>query len=188
MAQSRKKKIEQAGAQNIDALSLEGLEPLLENASLEVIQDFTPVLDFGPERDYQHMRVKTSGLARFLLPEPMDFRPEQTGKFVGGNKARKSPAPLVEQSNETRLILDLLSQLEAVNDLVLETGFQLETTRGRVRELEARLIGEDLLVEKIQALESEAQRIVELETWLEALQVENENLKKPAWKKVLGLK
>jgi len=177
MAQSRKKKIEQHNS--ADALSLEGLEPLLENASLDIVQDFTPtpealapvqpVTDYRPARKY--------GLSRFLLPEPMDFRPA-------------TPAPVVQKPavNETRLILDLLTQLESVNELVLETSYQLECTRSRIKEMEAQLMGEEILVEKIRALELETQRVLELETWLEAVRAENENLKRPVWKKMFGVK
>lgn len=177
MAQSRKKKIEQHNS--ADALSLEGLEPLLENASLDVVQDFTPteqnspplqpVTDYRPARKY--------GLSRWLLPEPMDFRPA-------------TPAPVVQKPavNETRLILDLLTQLESVNELVLETSYQLECTRTRIKEMEAQLMGEEILVEKIRALELETQRVLELETWLDAVRAENENLKRPVWKKMFGVK
>ena len=127
MAQPRKK--EKSFTPNNDPLSLEGLEPLLEEGSL----DFTPT-------------------------------------------------PLVESTvseslSETRLILDLMSQLEVVNDLVLETSFQLVRTKNRVEELEGQLAGEDALVCQIK----------ELETWLEALQAENTLLKRPWWKKILGI-
>ena len=178
MAQSRKKKIEQHNS--ADAISLEGLEPLLENASLDIVQDFTPTqenasLQAQPVTDYRPARKY--GLSRFLLPEPMDFRPA-------------TPAPVVQKPavNETRLILDLLTQLESVNELVLETSYQLECTRSRIKEMEAQLMGEEILVEKIRALELETQRVLELETWLDAVRAENENLKRPVWKKMFGVK
>ncbi len=104
--------------------------------------------------------------------ETIDFSPSVTAE-----------TPL----SETRLILDLLAQLENVNDLVLETGYQLAQTRERVRELEGLLMGEELLVARIKDLEVESQKVLELETWLDALRAENEHLKRPWWKKLLGL-
>lgn len=49
-------------------------------------------------------------------------------------------------------------------------------------------MGEEILVEKIRALELETQRVLELETWLDAVRAENENLKRPVWKKMFGVK
>lgn len=99
-----------------------------------------------------------------------------------------SPSVTAEPpTSEIRLILDLLGQLENVNDLVLETGYQLAQTRERVRELEGLLMGEELLVARIKDLEVEAQKVLELETWLDALRAENEHLRRPWWKKLLFL-
>lgn len=98
------------------------------------------------------------------------------------------PAQAPSSGNDTRLILDLLGQLEAVNELVLETGYQMERMREKVNELSSHLIGEEKLLAQITKLENENQRIVELETWLDALIAENERLKRPVWKKIIGLK
>jgi hypothetical protein len=140
MAQRKKQKliIEHVQA---DALSLDGLEPLLENGAVELAQP-TEALDFSP--------VETT-------------------------------------YSETGLILDLLAELEGVNTLVLETSRQLMQTKARVQELETLLMGEEILVARIKELEGEVQRVIELETWLDALKVENASLKRPWWKKMLGL-
>lgn len=127
--------------QRAESLSLEGLEPLLEGANLEIVQT----------QDTQAEVYRDS-------------------------------------SGETRLILDLLTQLEAVNELVLETGYQMERMKEKVAELSSHLIGEEKLLARIGKLESENQRIIELETWLDALIAENERLKRPVWKKLMGLK
>lgn len=149
MAQSRKKQKNFTPPQ--DSLSLEGLENLLENGSVEIVADLelesNPVLDMSPVQE-----------------EILDF----------------SPTPVVNVGapvTETRLILDLMSQVEIVNEMMLETSYALTKTRARMHELESQIIGEDLLVSQIK----------ELETWLDALKAENANLKRPWWKKLFGM-
>lgn len=133
MAESLRK-IELAPA---DPLTLEGLEPLLEQAHMDLV-----------------------------APAVTD---------------------LYDERSEVRMVLDLLTQLETVNELVLETSFKLQKAHDRILSMEKELIVQEVLLERIRDLESEAQKVVELETWLEAALVENKSLKRPWWKKLLRI-
>ena len=121
-----------------DPLNLEGLEPLLEQAHVELVDN--------------------TGFA---------YAPS-------------------EQS-EVKLVLELLNQLEIVNELVLETSFKLQKAHDRILSMEKEMNVQEVLLERIRDLENEAQKVIELETWLEAALVENTSLKRPWWKKLLRL-
>jgi hypothetical protein len=122
-----------------DPLNLEGLEPLLEQAHVELVESAIP-------------------------------------------------AALLDDRSEVRMILDLLTQLETVNELVLETSYKLQKAHDRILSMEKELIVQEVLLERIRDLEAEAQKVIELETWLEAALVENLSLKRPWWKKLLRIK
>lgn len=121
-----------------DPLNLEGLEPLLEQAHVELVESAIP-------------------------------------------------AALLDDRSEVRMILDLLTQMETVNELVLETSYKLQKAHDRILSMEKELIVQ-VLLERIRDLEAEAQKVIELETWLEAALVENLSLKRPWWKKLLRIK
>ena len=89
-------------------------------------------------------------------------------------------------SSEIRLILDLLGQIETINELVLETGYKLHKAHDRMVDLEFQLKQQEKMAERIVELESEVGKITEMETWLDAVIAENDRLKRPLWKKVLG--
>jgi hypothetical protein len=78
--------------------------------------------------------------------------------------------------------------METVNELVLETSYKLQKAHDRILSMEKELIVQEVLLERIRDLEAEAQKVIELETWLEAALVENLSLKRPWWKKLLRIK
>lgn len=118
-----------------DPLDLEGLEPLLEQAHVEVV----PV----------------------------------------GSTSDIVSAPV----SETRLILDLMTQVELVNDLIMETSFKLQRAHEKILVMEKASFEQDLRLERMKDLEA---KIIELETWLEAAQAENTLLKRPWYKKLFN--
>jgi len=83
--------------------------------------------------------------------------------------------------SETRLILDLMTQVELVNELVLETSFKLQKAHESLLSMEREIYTQDLRLERMKDLES---KIVELETWLEAAVAENTSLKRPWYKRL----
>jgi hypothetical protein len=91
-------------------------------------------------------------------------------------------------SSEIRLILDLLGQIETINELVLETGYKLHKAHDRMVDLEFQLKQQEKMANRIVELESEVGKITEMETWLDAVIAENDRLKRPLWKKMLGKK
>ena len=116
-----------------DPLDLDGLEPLLERAHVEVV-------------------------------------PPVAGSYA-------------EPVSETRLILDLMTQVELVNDLVMETSFKLQRAHETLLVMEKTAMDQELRLEHMKDLEA---KIVELETWLEAAQAENTLLKRPWYKKLFN--
>ncbi|CAN5408563.1 hypothetical protein BH11CYA1_BH11CYA1_35310 [soil metagenome] len=117
-----------------DPLDLDGLEPLLERAHVEVV-------------------------------------PPVAGSYV--------EAPV----SETRLILDLMTQVELVNDLVMETSFKLERAHDSLLAMEQTAMDQEIRLERMKDLEA---KVIELETWLEAAQAENTLLKRPWYKKLFN--
>lgn len=117
-----------------DPLDLDGLEPLLERAHVEVV-------------------------------------PPVVGSYV--------EAPV----SETRLILDLMTQVELVNDLVMETSFKLERAHDSLLAMEQTAMDQEIRLERMKDLEA---KVIELETWLEAAQAENTLLKRPWYKKLFN--
>ncbi len=85
--------------------------------------------------------------------------------------------------SETRLILDLMTQVELVNELVLETSFKLQKAHESLLVMEKEIFAQDLRLERMKDLES---KIVELETWLDAAVAENTLLKRPWYKKLFN--
>ena len=118
-----------------DPLDLDGLEPLLEKAHVEVV--------------------------------------------AVGTTSDTVSAPL----SETRLILDLMTQVELVNDLIMETSFKLQRAHEKILVMEKASFEQDLRLERMKDLEA---KIIELETWLEAAQAENTLLKRPWYKKLFN--
>lgn len=118
-----------------DPLDLDGLEPLLERAHVEVVP-------FGTTSDV-------------------------------------ATAPV----SETRLILDLMTQVELVNDLIMETSFKLQRAHETMLVMEKASFEQDLSLEHMKDLEA---KIIELETWLDAVQAENTLLKRPWYKKLFN--
>ena len=118
-----------------DPLDLDGLEPLLEQAHVEVVGVGT------------------------------------TSDIVG--------APV----SETRLILDLMTQVELVNDLIMETSFKLQRAHEKLLVMEKDSLEQELRLERMKDLEA---KVIELETWLDAVQAENTLLKRPWYKKLFN--
>jgi hypothetical protein len=118
-----------------DPLDLDGLEPLLERAHVEVV--------------------------------PL------------GTTSDVTTAPV----SETRLILDLMTQVELVNDLIMETSFKLQRAHETMLVMEKASLEQELRLEQMKDLEA---KIIELETWLEAVQAENTLLKRPWYKKLFN--
>ena len=118
-----------------DPLDLEGLEPLLERAHVEVV--------------------------------------------AVGTTSDNVTAPV----SETRLILDLMTQVELVNDLIMETSFKLQRAHEALLVMEKTSIEQELRLEHMKDLEG---KVIELETWLEAVQMENTLLKRPWYKKLFN--
>jgi hypothetical protein len=87
--------------------------------------------------------------------------------------------------SETRLILDLMTQIELVNEMVLETSFKLERAHDSMLVMEKELLEQEVRLERMRDLDS---KITELETWLEAARVENALLKRPWYKKLFNWK
>ncbi len=85
--------------------------------------------------------------------------------------------------SETRLILDLMTQVELVNELVLETSFKLQKAHESLLVMEKEIFAQDLRLERTKDLEG---KIVELETWLDAAVAENTLLKRPWYKKLFN--
>lgn len=118
-----------------DPLDLEGLEPLLEQAHVEVV---------------------AVGTSSDIVSAPV---------------------------SETRLILDLMTQVELVNDLIMETSFKLQRAHETMLVMEKASFEQDLRLEHMKDLEA---KIIELETWLDAVQAENTLLKRPWYKKLFN--
>jgi hypothetical protein len=118
-----------------DPLDLDGLEPLLEQAHVEVV--------------------------------------------AVGTTSNTVSAPV----SETRLILDLMTQVELVNDLIMETSFKLQRAHETMLVMEKASLEQELRLEQMKDLEA---KIIELETWLEAVQAENTLLKRPWYKKLFN--
>lgn len=118
-----------------DPLDLEGLEPLLEQAHVEVV---------------------SVGATSDIVSAPV---------------------------SETRLILDLMTQVELVNDLIMETSFKLQRAHETMLVMEKASFEQDLRLEHMKDLEA---KIIELETWLDAVQAENTLLKRPWYKKLFN--
>lgn len=118
-----------------DPLDLDGLEPLLEQAHVEVV---------------------AVGTSSDIVSAPV---------------------------SETRLILDLMTQVELVNDLIMETSFKLQRAHEKLLVMEKTSIEQELRLERMKDLEA---KIIELETWLEAVQAENTLLKRPWYKKLFN--
>lgn len=118
-----------------DPLDLDGLEPLLERAHVEVV--------------------------------------------AVGTTNNNVTAPV----SETRLILDLMTQVELVNDLIMETSFKLQRAHEALLVMEKTSIEQELRLEHMKDLEG---KVIELETWLEAVQMENTLLKRPWYKKLFN--
>lgn len=87
--------------------------------------------------------------------------------------------------SETRLILDLMTQIELVNELVMETSFKLQRAHDTMLVMEKELLNQEVRLERMRDLDG---KITELETWLEAAKVENELLKRPWYKKLFNWK
>jgi hypothetical protein len=85
--------------------------------------------------------------------------------------------------SETRLILDLMTQVELVNDLVMETSFKLQRAHETLLVMEKVSIDQEIRLEHMKDLEA---KVIELETWLEAVQAENTLLKRPWYKKLFN--
>jgi hypothetical protein len=83
--------------------------------------------------------------------------------------------------SETRLILDLMTQIELVNEMVLK----LERAHDSMLVMEKELLDQEVRLERMRDLDS---KITELETWLEAARVENALLKRPWYKKLFNWK
>src|SRR3990167_7786045 len=94
-----------------DPLDLDGLEPLLEQAHVEVVGVGT------------------------------------TSDIVG--------APV----SETRLILDLMTQVELVNDLIMETSFKLQRAHEKLLVMEKDSLEQELRLERMKDLEA---KVIEL--------------------------
>lgn len=118
-----------------DPLDLDGLEPLLEQAHVEVV---------------------AVGTTSDIVSAPV---------------------------SETRLILDLMTQVELVNDLIMETSFKLQRAHETMLVMEKASLEQELRLEQMKDLEA---KIIELETWLEAVQAENSLLKRPWYKKLFN--
>ncbi len=109
----------------------------------------------------------------------------KTQPVVGEAVATEGSGPV---SSEIRLILDLLGQIETINELVLETGYKLHKAHDRMVDLEFQVKQQEKMAQRIVELEAEVSKITEMETWLDAVINENDRLKRPLWKKVLGKK
>jgi hypothetical protein len=118
-----------------DPLDLDGLEPLLERAHVEVA--------------------------------------------AVGTTSDDVTAPV----SETRLILDLMTQVELVNDLIMETSFKLQRAHEALLVMEKTSLEQELRLEHMKDLEG---KVIELESWLEAVQMENTLLKRPWYKKLFN--
>ena len=148
-------------------LDLEGLEQLLEFGHVELVEQAS---------------IPTAGGA-------INFSPAATINAFGDATGDTIVEDLASAaSSEIKLILDLLGQIETINELVLETGYKLHKAHDRMVDLEFQVKQQEAMAKRIQELEVEVGRIVELETWLDAVIAENDRLKRPLWKKVFNVK
>ena len=148
-------------------LDLEGLEQLLEFGHVELVEPIA-LVNSAP----------TAGGA-------LNFSPDAT---AGANNDVIGDGLAGAASSEIKLILDLLGQIETINELVLETGYKLHKAHDRMVDLEFQVKQQEAMAKRIEELEIEVGRIVELETWLDAVIAENDRLKRPLWKKVFNVK
>jgi hypothetical protein len=128
--------------------------------------------------------VDLEGLEQLLEFGHVELVPSSQPVVVEGI-ATEGSGPV---SSEIRLILDLLSQIETINELVLETGYKLHKAHDRMVDLEFQVKQQEKMAQRIVELEGEVSKITEMETWLDAVIAENDRLKRPLWKKVFGVK
>jgi hypothetical protein len=148
-----------------NSLDLEGLEQLLEFGHVELIENATTQSGIGV----------TGGVEAGTVAATIEGTEQDT--TVSG--------PV---SSEIKLILDLLGQIESINELVLETGYKLHKAHDRMVDLEFQVKQQDKMAQRIVELEREVSKVVEMETWLDAVIAENDRLKRPLWKKVFNVK
>ncbi|MBU6452874.1 MAG: hypothetical protein KGS72_13900 [Cyanobacteria bacterium REEB67] len=148
-----------------NSLDLEGLEQLLEFGHVELIENATT---------QSHTGVTGGGEVG------------TTAATIEGTVQDTMNSGSV--SSEIKLILDLLGQIESINELVLETGYKLHKAHDRMVDLEFQVKQQDKMAQRIAELEREVSKVVEMETWLDAVIAENDRLKRPLWKKVFNVK
>lgn len=117
-----------------DALSLDGLEPLLTGGHVSLVQT-----------DY---------------------------------------ARSAEHESETQLLLSLMNQVDAVNELLMETSYKLQRAHDMILTMEQEISHQEIRLSAMNELE---QKYTEVSAWLDAALAENTSLKRPWWKKLLLL-
>ena len=148
-----------------NSLDLEGLEQLLEFGHVELIENAATQSEIGVTGGVEVGTVAAT--------------------IVGTEQHTTVSGPV---SSEIKLILDLLGQIESINELVLETGYKLHKAHDRMVDLEFQVKQQDKMAQRIVELEREVSKVVEMETWLDAVIAENDRLKRPLWKKVFNVK
>lgn len=81
-----------------------------------------------------------------------------------------------ERSPESAVVLDLLSHLLKVNDLLVETNQRLNIATNRLVELDECLTAQSVMLEKVPVLEAKAALVDELSERLQTAVTENERL------------
>jgi|AGTN01.3.fsa_nt_gi hypothetical protein len=120
----------------VDPITLDGLEPLLDQAHIEIV-DSGPVLELELE--------KTSAY------------------------------------HETRTLLELLSQVHKVHELLSETNLRLTRAYSRVKHMERVVEDQERRLEVLPGLTAQATRAVELQAKLDEAISELEKLRQPWW-------
>jgi len=89
------------------------------------------------------------------------------------------------EKSENELILQLLSQLCVVNELVKDTSERLMAANERLTSLAALVGIQNKQIELLTHYQAQAARATSLENQLAIIKLENERLRKPWWRKVM---
>lgn len=90
----------------------------------------------------------------------------------------------LEHESETQLLLSLMNQVDAVNELLMETSYKLQRAHDMILSMEQEISHQEI---KLSAMNELEQKYTEVSAWLDAALAENSSLKRPWWKKLLLL-